>query len=71
VNKLGTEPAYQEFRTARLQHHCSGCMRRSIKPGERYCHMVAMPNHDANSTGVPWVLKECLECCNHRQQQAQ
>lgn len=61
--------AYQQFRTARKEHQCSNIPRHRIFPGEHYCALVAMPNHDANTTRKPWHLAECMNCCDHPREQ--
>lgn len=54
-------------RTARKAHRCETCRHRSIAPGHRYLLHTLFPG-DINSSGRPWVSKECIACVEKREE---
>lgn len=49
---------------ARKTHPCCGSgyeCRGTIEPGHVYLRHVSFPG-DVNSSGKPWVIRECLDC---------
>jgi hypothetical protein len=47
--------------TARKLHQCGICRGWVIMPGHRYLRHVEFPG-DINSSGRPWVGRECIDC---------
>lgn len=54
--------AVTAVRTAKKEHRCDGCSRRTIQPGDSYLVHTSFPKDDYNPGGRIAQYKECRRC---------